>query len=101
MPSINPAIVVIGVFNSWEIFAIKLRRAFSLMARESAIELNAWASSPISSRLWTGTRTLKSPSPNARAALAMRWSGFVKLYVKAQTAQNVIKKAASAANRRA
>ena len=68
MPSMKPAMVVIGVFNSCETFATKLRFMLSLPESESAMLLNAVASWPISSLLVTGTRMEKSPSPKLLAA---------------------------------
>ena len=68
MPSINPAMVVMGVFSSWETLAIKLRRVPSELEREFAMLLKERASCPSSSALVTGTRTEKSPPPKVRAA---------------------------------
>ena len=68
MPSMKPAIVVIGVFSSWETLATKLRFMLSLLESESAMLLNESASWPISSLEVTGTRTEKSPSPKLFAA---------------------------------
>ncbi len=76
IPSIKPAMVVMGVLSSCDTLAMKLRRAFSPEARESAMLLKAAASWPISSWLETATRTEKFPSPKARAAAAMLRSGW-------------------------
>ena len=43
IPSANPAMVVIGVFSSWETLAINSDRWLSTFSREFAIELNASA----------------------------------------------------------
>ena len=48
MPSVYPAMVVMGVFSSWDTLAIKSRRWRSVSCKESAMALNAAASSPIS-----------------------------------------------------
>ena len=65
IPSAKPAMVVIGVLSSWETLATNSLRRCSLLARESAMALNASASSPTSSfRLPTLTRTSSSPWPN-------------------------------------
>ena len=49
MPSMKPAMVVIGVRSSWETLAVKERRATSVVASEVAILLKEIASCPISS----------------------------------------------------
>ena len=49
MPSAKPAMVVMGVFSSWETLATNSLRFCSAWARESAMALKATASSPISS----------------------------------------------------
>ena len=68
IPSMNPAMVVMGVFSSWETLAIKLRRIPSEFVSEFAMLLKERASCPNSSVLVTGTRTEKSPAPKDRAA---------------------------------
>ncbi len=49
IPSAKPAMVVMGVFSSWETLATNSLRFCSAWARESAMALKAAASSPISS----------------------------------------------------
>lgn len=79
MPSMKPAMLVIGVFSSCETLAIKERRTVSCWAKLSAMLLKAIASLPISSRSLTGTRTLKSPRAKASVAFAISRSGRVRL----------------------
>ena len=79
IPSIKPAMVVMGVFSSWETLAMKLRRVPSEEDSEAAMLLNATASSPISSSLVTGTRREKSPDPKHRAASAISRKGLTIL----------------------
>ncbi len=79
IPSIKPAMVVMGVFSSWETFAIKLRRIPSEFVREFAILLKDTASCPISSSLETGTRTEKSPAPKLLAAADISLKGRTSL----------------------
>ena len=77
MPSAKPAIVVIGVFSSWETLATNSLRFCSAWARESAMALKAMASSPISSsRLaYSVTRVSTSPWANLWAKAHMPLSG--------------------------
>ena len=76
MPSINPAMVVMGVFSSWDTLAIKLLRIPSELVSEFAMLLKDRASCPSSSVLVTGTRTEKSPAPKLRAAADICRRGF-------------------------
>ena len=63
---------VMGVLSSWDTLAMNSLRRCSLLASESAMALNASASSPTSSRrLPTSTRTSSRPRPNCRAAAAI------------------------------
>ena len=79
MPSAKPEIVVIGVLSSCDTFAINTRRFVSDCSSESAMELKASVSSPISSVLSVGsTRTFSSPRPKRRAASAMSRRGLAK-----------------------
>ena len=78
MPSAKPEIVVIGVLSSCDTFAINSRRFVSDCSSESAMELKASVSSPISSVLSVSTRTFSSPRPKRRAASAMSRRGLAK-----------------------
>ena len=51
MASVYPAMVVMGVFSSWEMLAINSRRCRSVCWRDSAMALKEAASSPTSSFL--------------------------------------------------
>jgi len=63
MPSVYPAMVVMGVFSSWEMLAMNSLRWRSVSARESAMLLKDAASSPISSlRPVSCMRTSKFPA---------------------------------------
>ena len=78
IPSANPAIVVIGVRSSCEIFAINSLLRFSACSSESAILLNESMSAPISSvvSVVCFTRTEKSPLANLREADAISSKGL-------------------------
>ena len=56
MPSMNPAMVVMGVFSSWDTLATKLRRIPSTEERDTAMAFKAVASSATSSLPRTGMR---------------------------------------------
>ena len=63
IPSVYPAMVVMGVFSSWDTLAIKSRRWRSVSCRESAMALKDAASSLISLQSPVSCiRTSKSPA---------------------------------------
>ena len=81
MPSMKPLMLVMGVRSSWAMLPMKLAREESMVSRLRAMLLKVTASWATSSLPSTGTRTLKSPLPNLRAASLMRRSGVVSRLV--------------------
>ena len=77
MPSAKPAMVVMGVFSSWETLATNSLRFCSAWARESAMALKAMASSPISSLrlVYSVIRVSTSPWANLWAKAHMPFRG--------------------------
>ena len=82
MPSMKPLMLVMGVRSSWAMLPMKLARLESMVSRLRAMLLKVTASWATSSSPSTGTRTLKSPLPNLRAASLMRRRGVVSRVVK-------------------
>ena len=70
MPSIKPAMEVIGVFSSWETLAMNCAAwiQHAIYVRDRAMLLKDMASWPISSSLSMLIRVVKSPWPNFLAA---------------------------------